>query len=83
MLSNNQYIILFALSIGVNCSSMAQDKLDLQAHRGGGGATDFSAYNLQSLLSICERRSGERLSRKRVEDHFLDSKYKVGYSYFN
>lgn len=37
MLSNNQYIVLFALSIGVNCSTMAQDKLDLQAHRGGRG----------------------------------------------
>lgn len=37
MLSNNQYIVLFALFIGVNFSTMAQDKLDLQAHRGGRG----------------------------------------------
>lgn len=37
MLGRNQYIALFTLFTGINYSTMAQDKLDLQAHRGGRG----------------------------------------------
>lgn len=64
MSATNQYIVLFSLFLGVNYSVMAQDKLDLQAHRGGRGlmpentipamknAIDFHVTTLEMDIAI-------------------------------